>query len=88
MRPSPEGPKCPKCNTIGVGATISTRAEGKDVVVRTEESEGTLPTTEDFPCPECGNGEAYFVYRQTRAADEPTTIILQCTKCKHKWRKY
>lgn len=88
MRPGPTGPTCAKCGTKGKGTKVTQAAEGKELVVRTDDEMATLPITKDFPCPECDHGEAYFVYRQTRAADEPTTIILQCTKCKHKWRKY
>lgn len=47
----------------------------------------TLPKTK-IECESCGNGEAYWVLRQTRAADEPETRIYQCTKCGHKWREY
>ena len=41
-------------------------------------------------CEKCGHNEASWVIRQTRAADEPSTRIYQCTnpKCKHKWREY
>ena len=47
----------------------------------------TLPKAEE-QCPKCGNGEAYWVLRQTRGADEPETRIFECTKCGHKWREY
>ena len=47
----------------------------------------TLPRTR-ADCPKCGNGEAFWVMRQTRAADEPTTRIYRCTKCAHTWREY
>lgn len=47
----------------------------------------TLPRTE-VKCPKCGNNEAYWVLRQTRAADEPETRIYRCTKCGHSWREY
>ncbi|MBW2989568.1 transcription factor S [Candidatus Woesearchaeota archaeon] len=39
-------------------------------------------------CPKCHNSEAYFWEVQTRAADEPATKFLKCTKCKHTWRDY
>ncbi|MEM3852256.1 MAG: transcription factor S [Methanomassiliicoccales archaeon] len=47
----------------------------------------TLPKT-DVRCPRCGNNEAYWVLRQTRAADEPETRIYRCTKCGYSWREY
>jgi len=39
-------------------------------------------------CPTCGNNEAFWVLRQTRAADEPETKIYRCVKCSHSWREY
>jgi len=39
-------------------------------------------------CPKCGNQEAAFWEVQTRAADEPATKFMKCTKCKHIWRDY
>jgi DNA-directed RNA polymerase subunit M len=47
----------------------------------------TLPTTK-IECSECGNNEATYTMRQTRAADEPTTRIYRCTKCSHTWREF
>ncbi|TLZ72139.1 MAG: transcription factor S [Methanobacteriota archaeon] len=47
----------------------------------------TLPKTR-AECPKCGHGEAFWVMRQTRAADEPTTRIYRCVKCSHTWREY
>ena len=47
----------------------------------------TLPKSR-IPCPECGHTEAFFVIRQTRAADEPETRIYRCCKCNHSWREY
>ena len=47
----------------------------------------TLPKTRT-ECPKCGYYEAFWVMRQTRAADEPTTRIYRCAKCSHTWREY
>ena len=46
-----------------------------------------LPET-DAECPRCHHKKAYFWEVQTRAADEPATKFLKCTKCKHTWRDY
>jgi len=46
-----------------------------------------LPKT-NVVCPKCGHNEAYWVLRQTRAADEPETRIYTCTKCGYRWREY
>ena len=42
----------------------------------------------DAECPKCGNKKAYYWLVQTRAADEPQTKFLKCTKCKRTWRDY
>ena len=82
--------KCKKCGYSG-------KPDGKDSVVKESPKEkeltiiegdrDTLPKTK-MECPKCGHNEAYWIIRQTRAADEPETRILQCTKCKNKWREY
>ncbi len=56
-------------------------------VVDTENDEKTLPET-TAECHKCGCTKAYFWEVQTRAADEPPTKFLKCTKCKHTWRDY
>ncbi|KAK2198470.1 bifunctional DNA-directed RNA polymerase subunit-transcription factor S/Pol III subunit C11 [Babesia duncani] len=38
-------------------------------------------------CPECHNGEAYFMSLQTRSADEPMTQFFACTKCLNRWKE-
>ena len=52
-----------------------------------EEDLALLPKT-NVICPKCGHNEAYWVLRQTRAADEPETRIYTCTKCGNRWREY
>lgn len=47
----------------------------------------TLPKTR-AECSKCGNLEAQWWIRQTRAADEPETKFFRCTKCQHTWREY
>lgn len=66
--------------------TIETR-EKETVVIDSESDAPTLPKTK-ARCPECENNEAFWVLRQTRAADEPETRIYRCTKCSHSWREY
>src|SRR5688572_1501434 len=41
----------------------------------------TYQPTTDWRCPRCGNRKAYFRTRQTRKADEPTTVFYTCTRC-------
>jgi DNA-directed RNA polymerase subunit M len=72
---------------LGKGVEVRhTTARPRDVAV-VEVKHATLPKTAE-QCPKCGNGEAYWVLRQTRGADEPETRIFECTKCGHKWREY
>lgn len=63
-----------------------TDSKNKETTVISE-NVATLPKTRIL-CTECGNTEAYFVIRQTRAADEPETRIYRCCKCNHSWREY
>lgn len=90
MKPSADGPQCKKCGTrgSGEGMTISQKHEETEIVVMNEDQIHTLPRTDEYTCPECGSRDAYYRYQQTRAADEPTTIILKCVDCGEKWRKY
>lgn len=82
--------RCASCGrTVPLGRGVEVRhtsAQGRAVGV-VETKTATLPKTEEV-CPKCGNGEAYWVLRQTRGADEPETRIFECTKCGHKWREY
>lgn len=68
---------------------IKEKIKGADriEVVNPDDDLNTLPITE-IECPECKNKKAYFWLVQTRAADEPETKFLKCTKCKHTWRDY
>jgi len=81
---------CKKCGFSGdpskIKGEIKTQRE-KKVMRVIEEHNDTLPKT-NIECSECGNNEAYYVIRQTRAADEPSTRIYECVKCNHKWREY
>lgn len=81
------------CNACGATKEIGGKAEvimtdskDREMKVITENT-ATLPKTR-IPCPECGHTEAFFVIRQTRAADEPETRIYRCCKCNHSWREY
>ena len=57
------------------------------VIGKEEQKLRTLPTVR-IECPKCGNKEAFWILRQTRASDEPETRIFTCTKCEHRWRQY
>jgi len=80
---------CNQCGAeqeLGSVETFTTSVKNKEISVISE-NVATLPKTRII-CPECGNTEAYFVIRQTRAADEPETRIYRCCKCSHSWREY
>ena len=79
-------PNCGHSEDKGKAKITSRNMEKKEMVV-TEGLEGTLPTAKII-CEKCNHNEATWVIRQTRAADEPSTRIYQCTKCKNKWREY
>jgi len=64
---------------------VSIKRKERDIPVLDEKTE-VLPKTE-IVCPRCGNTEAYWILRQTRAADEPETKIYTCTKCGYRWRE-
>lgn len=56
-------------------------------IVDTEDDLNALPKMK-AECPKCHNQEAAYWEVQTRAADEPATKFLKCTKCKRIWRDY
>jgi len=82
--------KCGKCgqerSTSGSKQVFTTQTKVKEMLI-IESIAPTLPRT-NVECPTCGNNEAFWVLRQTRAADEPETKIYRCVKCSHSWREY
>jgi DNA-directed RNA polymerase subunit M len=83
--------RCTSCGTevpLGKGVEVRhTAAHEQRTVGVVETKHVPLPKAAET-CPKCGNGEAYWVLRQTRGSDEPETRIFECTKCGHKWREY
>ncbi|MEM2869438.1 MAG: transcription factor S [Thermoplasmata archaeon] len=83
---------CSRCGcqrevSDGERRTVREECHSRETLI-IEGDAGLLPTTHDTECPKCGQREAYWVLRQTRAADEPETRIYECTKCHHRWREY
>ena len=81
---------CRQCGAekeFGDAEVFSKKAIGKDEVEVMREDAASYPKTK-ITCDKCGNNEAYFTLKQTRAADEPETRIYRCTKCHHSWREY
>lgn len=92
MAPSDGDWLCRKCGysgkSSGKGATkVKTDMADKEEMMVIEGDLETLPKTK-AECPKCKHNEAYFVIRQTRAADEPETRIYRCAKCGASWREY
>jgi DNA-directed RNA polymerase subunit M len=83
---------CQACGTEIVSNTeinISEKIEKKEnfEVIDTSQTEEIHPTT-PVECPKCGNKEAYYWTKQTRAGDEPETQFFKCVSCSHQWREY
>ena len=87
--------ECPKCGYKKqtkeklpiIPKSIDHSHEPIAIIGKQEQKLRTLPTVKK-ECPKCGNNEAYWILRQTRASDEPETRIYRCTKCDHRWRAY
>ena len=41
----------------------------------------------DETCPKCGYGKLYYYVKQTRSADEGSTVFYECKKCKFKFNQ-
>lgn len=83
-------PKCDYSRKIGEAddaQVVKTKRKEKMETLVLDEIIETLPKTR-IECPDCGNGEAFWKLRQTRASDEPETRIYRCTKCGYTWREF
>jgi DNA-directed RNA polymerase subunit M/transcription elongation factor TFIIS len=40
-----------------------------------------VPTSSAYKCPKCGERKITITEKQTRAADEPSTIYMECNAC-------
>lgn len=81
---------CSKCGTsTDSGASESFTTDAKKVDTIVQSSDTVLPKVR-IECPKCKHTEATVTVRQTRAADEPETMIYRCCnpKCNHSWREY
>ena len=81
---------CSACGTtapLGHGKEVRRAEPPRRTMEVVEEKVATLPTADEL-CAKCGNGQAYYVLRQTRGSDEPETRIFECTKCGYKGREY
>jgi DNA-directed RNA polymerase subunit M len=80
---------CCKCGAEGKekGSSVVVEKQQQKETVVLEKKIDILPKTR-IECPKCGNKEAFWILRQTRASDEPETRIYTCTKCEYRWRQY
>lgn len=84
---------CRKCQafrqTSGQSVMVhSAKQEQRETVILEGENLDILPRTQDVECPACGHRDAWWFLRQTRKSDEAETMFLECTKCRHRWRRY
>lgn len=70
----------------GKAQVFNTQSRDKEITIVSDDV-ATLPKTR-VTCPKCQHSEAFYVIRQTRAADEPETMIYRCCKCNYNWREY
>ena len=92
MKPEKGAFKCRNpicgCEVTKTGEPVCFTTSGKEKEMTVIEGNApTLPRTR-IECPKCGHLEAFWVLRQTRAADEPETKIFRCVSCGHSWREY
>ncbi len=78
---------CGATSDVGKKEVITTASKDKETAVYSDDTPATLPKTRIL-CPKCGHTEAFYVIRQTRAADEPETMIYRCCSCNYSWREY
>lgn len=55
-------------------------------VVEQGQETSQLPITATL-CPACNCQRAYYEQRQTRSADEASTLFFTCVDCGHKWNE-
>jgi DNA-directed RNA polymerase subunit M len=84
--------RCRRCDAIieldDVERADNVTKEGKEKKTAVVEDQYDLLPKTKVICPKCDHDEAYWILRQTRAADEPETRIYTCTKCGNKWREF
>lgn len=92
MRPKDGKLTCSRCAFVrspdkADKMTVKEKMHTRETVI-IEGDNNVLPITNEAECPKCGVREAYWILRQTRAADEPETRIYECCKCHARWREY
>ncbi len=66
---------------------VVSKGDEKNLIL-IEEEKIAEPLDSDAVCPKCHHRGAYYLLKQTRAADEPETKFYTCESCGHRWREY
>lgn len=62
----------------------------KDIINKESENERCrklISTTDEFKCGNCKQNKCTFVEKQTRSADEPMTLFIECQLCHNRWKQ-
>lgn len=46
-----------------------------------------ISTTDEFRCGNCKQNKCTYVEKQTRSADEPMTLFIECQNCHNRWKQ-
>lgn len=64
----------------------STLIEAKSKRDKNKFETNIAAATDTFTCRKCKGTKCTYYLQQTRAADEPTTIFVQCLLCNQRWK--
>lgn len=86
--PGEDGFFCPQCGKKGGSVDLSQGSSSSKELFTVSEGDGDSMPKAEVECPKCDCELAFFMVKQTRAADESPTTFYTCVKCGHKWRDY
>lgn len=62
----------------------------KDIMnkeIENERYKKLISTTDEFKCGNCKKNKCIFIEKQTRSADEPMTLFIECQFCHNRWKQ-